>query len=340
MSTGGGSDTGQYYMKEDKEVNRNNFRSYRGFTLIELLVVIAIIAILAAILFPVFAQAREKARQITCVSNEKQLALSILMYDVDSDDTYPPGWGFYFADVTGGTAPACSGWCGGTWSVRVAPYLKSLGVLSCPDDALTGQAPVPCTADPQTSCYGGYWMSYAVNGVYSNGPDPSKTGLHLIGLMGLQIENFNGESGWAWWNGSTQSQNSIQDPDSTIMFGEKYAEDTYQAQATLGTTNDNFSAFGGGSLFFDQTDPTYPNGLCDSWCGAVNSPDGSRGGANDTAFDTGINGALSQHHVSNTLANFAWADGHVTSRTAVSTDPNPITDRSADLWDSLQAHNQ
>ena len=57
----------------------------RGFTLIELLVVIAIIAILAAILFPVFAQAREKARQITCVSNQKQIMLAILQYAQDFD---------------------------------------------------------------------------------------------------------------------------------------------------------------------------------------------------------------------------------------------------------------
>lgn len=59
----------------------------KGFTLIELLVVIAIIAILAAILFPVFAQAREKARQTSCLSNTKQIATSILMYAQDYDET-------------------------------------------------------------------------------------------------------------------------------------------------------------------------------------------------------------------------------------------------------------
>jgi prepilin-type N-terminal cleavage/methylation domain-containing protein len=62
-------------------------RARRGFTLIELLVVIAIIAILAAILFPVFAQAREKARQGTCTSNAKQLMLGLLMYAQDYDET-------------------------------------------------------------------------------------------------------------------------------------------------------------------------------------------------------------------------------------------------------------
>ena len=61
----------------------------RGFTLIELLVVIAIIAILAAILFPVFAQAREKARSATCLSNNKQIGLAVAMYIQDYDSTYP-----------------------------------------------------------------------------------------------------------------------------------------------------------------------------------------------------------------------------------------------------------
>ena len=64
----------------------------RGFTLIELLVVIAIIAILAAILFPVFAQAREKARQITCASNLKQMGVGILMYATDYDECMPSGY--------------------------------------------------------------------------------------------------------------------------------------------------------------------------------------------------------------------------------------------------------
>jgi len=61
----------------------------RGFTLIELLVVIAIIAILAAILFPVFAQAREKARQASCLSNIKQIALGTMMYIQDNDEAFP-----------------------------------------------------------------------------------------------------------------------------------------------------------------------------------------------------------------------------------------------------------
>jgi len=96
-----------------------------AFTLIELLVVIAIIAILAAILFPVFAQAREKARAITCISNEKQLALGALMYVEDYDETWPYG---FAAPSDGGGQPV--GWAG-----LIYPYVKSVGIFSCPDDS-------------------------------------------------------------------------------------------------------------------------------------------------------------------------------------------------------------
>jgi len=97
-------------------------RRYRsGFTLIELLVVIAIIAILAAILFPVFSRAREKARQASCQSNLKQLALAVLMYIQDYDETYPP-----FAYMVG-AVPI-------TAFQMVIPYMKNDQILLCPDD--------------------------------------------------------------------------------------------------------------------------------------------------------------------------------------------------------------
>ncbi len=86
----------------------------RGFTLIELLVVIAIIAILAAILFPVFAQAREKARATTCLSNEKQIGLAIIQYVQDYDETFP------LSEFAANTASP-----GYTWENAIQPYVKA-----------------------------------------------------------------------------------------------------------------------------------------------------------------------------------------------------------------------
>ncbi|MDR3707555.1 MAG: DUF1559 domain-containing protein [Capsulimonadaceae bacterium] len=95
-----------------------------GFTLIELLVVIAIIAILAAILFPVFATAREKARQTTCSSNLKQLGLAIVQYTQDYDECPPNG--------TSRT------WSANGWAGQIYPYVKSKAAFICPDDLTAG----------------------------------------------------------------------------------------------------------------------------------------------------------------------------------------------------------
>ena len=100
----------------------------KGFTLIELLVVIAIIAILAAILFPVFAQAREKARATSCLSNEKQVALAAIMYTSDNDETFMEGNDSYGK--------------GDGWAGQLYPYVKSTGAYICPDDTqATGHHP-------------------------------------------------------------------------------------------------------------------------------------------------------------------------------------------------------
>jgi len=96
-------------------------RERRGFTLIELLVVIAIIAILAAILFPVFAKAREAARKTTCTSNLKQLSLAMSMYRVDYDGRFPfGGWMSVPMDASN------------DWQNSIFPYVKNKGAYQCP----------------------------------------------------------------------------------------------------------------------------------------------------------------------------------------------------------------
>lgn len=117
----------------------------RGFTLIELLVVIAIIAILAAILFPVFAQAREAARKASCQSNFKQLANAFVMYTADNDGnmvpaaTLVPGsYAFPNGCVIG--SAGCGGYASGgqmccsLWGHSIYPYVKNTGVYSCPSN--------------------------------------------------------------------------------------------------------------------------------------------------------------------------------------------------------------
>jgi prepilin-type N-terminal cleavage/methylation domain-containing protein/prepilin-type processing-associated H-X9-DG protein len=103
-------------------------RTRRGFTLIELLVVIAIIAILAAILFPVFAQARERARGISCVSNMKQMGTAMMMYVQDYDETFPIPH-LRVATINGGGQTAMP------IDSQLDPYVKNDQIWHCPSDA-------------------------------------------------------------------------------------------------------------------------------------------------------------------------------------------------------------
>ncbi|MBU0607764.1 MAG: prepilin-type N-terminal cleavage/methylation domain-containing protein [Armatimonadetes bacterium] len=125
----------------------------RGFTLIELLVVIAIIAILAAILFPVFAKAREKARQSSCLSNVKQIILGVLQYTQDYDEMLPLGTSYWYAPGGGGSAARTDplGW----WDC-LAPYVKNTQIFACPSDS----------PNTQGTPWGTFTLSYCANMCY------------------------------------------------------------------------------------------------------------------------------------------------------------------------------
>jgi len=148
-----------------------------GFTLIELLVVIAIIAILAAILFPVFSQARERARATSCLSNQKQIGLGMMQYLGDNDERYPEyvrglyGLGCANAplatdqNVVNATSPAerYSESCAlderhyYTWMDAIYPYVKSLDAFRCP--SMPGVQKFEKSSIPGCASYGGTWCN-------------------------------------------------------------------------------------------------------------------------------------------------------------------------------------
>jgi len=161
----------------------------RGFTLIELLVVIAIIAILAAILFPVFARAREKARQTSCLNNLKQLGLAVLMYVQDYDERFP------------GSIVTPARWYG-----AIVPYIKNTQIFLCP-------------SAERSSAWGGYgYNDYGTTGsnglgwryASSSGPAPSQWApklaeveqpatMFMLGEPGANTYSFRGYADATYW---------------------------------------------------------------------------------------------------------------------------------------------
>ncbi len=139
-------------------------RIKRGFTLIELLVVIAIIAILAAILFPVFARARENARRTSCQSNLKQIGLGFIQYTQDYDETFMPDR--YNINAVGAAG----------WPTMLQPYLKSRQIFRCPSDS--------------TQAGNSYLMNNYFSGTAESvAASTSTTVLAMEGTMGYNVSN-------------------------------------------------------------------------------------------------------------------------------------------------------
>jgi len=139
-------------------------KSSSAFTLIELLVVIAIIAILAAILFPVFARARENARRASCMSNLKQMGLGIAQYKQDYDEKWP-GFGL-------GTSGDSK------WGQAIQPYLKSVQIFQCPSEPTPGNSNP--NAEPYSGTYGvtsfsDYFYNAGITDYVPNVGNPGKS---------------------------------------------------------------------------------------------------------------------------------------------------------------------
>ncbi len=180
----------------------------RGFTLIELLVVIAIIAILAAILFPVFARAREKARQTSCLSNVKQIMLSIMMYAQDYDETLIPASQLRFT---------------GDWYRALEPYVKNIQVWSCPSN------PVNVTAT--YSQFLGYGWNYAEFGYR-----------YIEGEEDMAAGRVPPRYGWCTALGD------IEYPAETILIGDNTDTQTYCRYLYRRSTSSPSRHNGGGNM--------------------------------------------------------------------------------------------
>ncbi len=127
--------------------------SSAAFTLVEVLVVVAIIAIIAAILFPVFARARENARRASCQSNLKQIGLGFLQYTMDYDERWPIRW----AEQSGGPNFTPNSADRG-WAENLQPYLRSLQIYQCPSESHG-----PVAAPSNNAGYTDYWYNVSLS---------------------------------------------------------------------------------------------------------------------------------------------------------------------------------
>ncbi|MEA2553327.1 MAG: hypothetical protein QOJ65_1503 [Fimbriimonadaceae bacterium] len=187
-------------------------RHFRAFTLIELLVVIAIIAILAAILFPVFGQAKNAAKQTASLSNVRQIGAATMMYLADFDEVTPP---LYYYDANNLTLPTTQGFY--YWGVLMLPYMQTERALLSPndkdDDPMLHDSQGRTRFDPQNELHhyivganSSYGYNYRYLNTRINGPDPNGTNPTPFYYIG-------------------NAMSMIDSPASTILFGESTMKD-------------------------------------------------------------------------------------------------------------------
>ncbi len=204
-----------------------------AFTLIELLVVIAIIAILAAILFPVFAQAREKARQTSCLSNLKQIGIALTMYQSDYDSQYPP------SQLGADSSHLVS------WPTMIQPYIKNENVFICPSTSPGSFAADTAYLVPTTKVYTGRTKTAVSFGLLTAG-DGTNLPPFLV-------------------NGLSYGRNLI--PDTTAAWftpNFKTAANSKSGFVTTGTTISVVEA--------QVEDPTGTIHICDAMTGSTGDP--------------------------------------------------------------------
>lgn len=266
-------------------------RKTKGFTLIELLVVIAIIAILAAILFPVFAQAREKARQASCLNNLKQLGLAVMQYVQDNDEQFPCGdnWLNDHYDPAPGHNGQTNYYAG--WKYQISTYVKSEQVFHCPDDS-------DWSAIQFNNGYGGQSYGSMFDSWYDkhyfdpvvNCPDQAANDPNVHISLSRPLAN----SGDANWNGSTAghrvgvSMAAVTSPATKgMMFDEElwHQQSASLCSGTNGPLGKRMMVFVDGHSKFLPMRPGNGGGY------APKPPPGygSNTGANQTNDGTGIN---------------------------------------------------
>lgn len=195
-------------------------RRRTGFTLIELLVVIAIIAILAAILFPVFAKAREAARKTRCVSNVNQLGKAWMMYVQDYDEQFPPR----LPDPPAGTGPYPCKPCR-TIDIRpyAIPYIKSEGLFQCPSDSGIPVSLIPAEPTKGQPVWKVEGSSYCLNTVV--------TRLHSLAAIALPADTYMGAEVFSWHadNPTEYWMNKTGHPARVAYFCDGHAKVTQEA---------------------------------------------------------------------------------------------------------------